>query len=439
MKKILIIEDDKIVANIYGNKFKAEGFQVEFAADGLAGLEMVSKTEPDLVMLDLMLPKLSGVEIIKGIRAQEQFKTLPIVVFSNSYLSNLVQEAWKAGANKCLSKAESTPRTLLEVIKGIFNGPVQAPPALTGATPPPMNTVPGAASPSPMRAPRAPVYASTAAPAPPPHPAPMAPPPMPRMPARTETFDPDAAFQGELRKNFLDTAVFSFGEIKSLLHSFTKSEDDVTRLARLFELYRRISSISSNAGVVGLRSVSNLAGSLEALMKELHDKPQHINPSTLRTLVQAVDFLGAMLEKGRQQDLDSTVPSHVLVVDDDVISRRAVTYALEKADLKNTSVEDPSIALKLLSVNSFDLVILDVEMPGMNGFDLCSKLRTLPMHAKTPVIFVTSLADFTTRARTTLSGGNDLIAKPFLFIELSVKAITYVLRSRVNVDHALGF
>jgi DNA-binding response OmpR family regulator len=70
-------------------------------------------------------------------------------------------------------------------------------------------------------------------------------------------------------------------------------------------------------------------------------------------------------------------------------------------------------------------------MPGMDGFDLCTKIRGISENKATPVIFVTSLTDFKSRARSSLSGGTDLIAKPFMFMELSVKALTYVLRSRM--------
>ena len=120
-------------------------------------------------------------------------------------------------------------------------------------------------------------------------------------------------------------------------------------------------------------------------------------------------------------------------MDDEAISRRAVIYALEKASLKCVSVEEPAAALTMLSENRFDLVFLDVDMPGMNGFELCAKLRTLRGHAKTPVVFVTGLTDFESRARSTLSGGNDLIAKPFLFMELAVKALTYVLKGQLGI------
>lgn len=110
-KKILIVEDDQIVANIYRNKFSVEGYKVEVALDGQSGLEMLNSFRPDAVVLDLMLPKMTGVDFMKQVRAQQDFQQLPVIVFSNTYLTNMVQEAWKAGATKCLSKANCTAQT----------------------------------------------------------------------------------------------------------------------------------------------------------------------------------------------------------------------------------------------------------------------------------------------------------------------------------------
>src|ERR1043166_5435656 len=117
MKKILIIEDDQIVANIYRNKFSVEGYLVEIAADGATGLERLQKFQPDAVILDLMLPGMTGVEVMKKVRAQPAFQQVPIIVFSNTYLTNMVQEAWKAGATKCLSKANCSPKQLIAVVR----------------------------------------------------------------------------------------------------------------------------------------------------------------------------------------------------------------------------------------------------------------------------------------------------------------------------------
>ncbi len=112
MKKLLLIEDDQIVANIYRNKFTIEGFQVEIALDGQVGFDLVRSFKPDVILLDLLLPKMTGVELMKKIRAEPEFETLPIIVFSNTYLTNLVQDAWKAGATKCIARCRQMARSL---------------------------------------------------------------------------------------------------------------------------------------------------------------------------------------------------------------------------------------------------------------------------------------------------------------------------------------
>jgi len=168
------------------------------------------------------------------------------------------------------------------------------------------------------------------------------------------------------------------------------------------------------------------------LLKELYENPKSINASTIRTVALAIDFLTALLEKGALLGTQEAAPAKILVVDDDAISRRAITYALEKASLKSVNVEDPQAAYDMLMEEHFDLIFLDVDMPGMTGFELCSKLRNLPAHKNTPVVFVTGFTDFESRASSIISGGNDLIGKPFLFIELAVKALVYVWRRRLE-------
>jgi DNA-binding response OmpR family regulator len=395
VKKILIIEDDQIVANIYRNKFSVEGFHVEIARDGVAGLETILDFKPDAVVLDLMLPKMTGVELMKKIRSEPGFHKLPIVVFSNTYLTNMVQEAWKAGATKCLSKTNCSPKQLLDVVRSTFalNGASDAEKAdakANGTT----NDSAGTGS----------------------------------------TSDHDAVFQAELRAEFLLGLPTAVAALRNLLQAQAKAPDEATRLKSLEEMYKRIHALTSNAGITGMLSLAQLSDALEALLKELCEKPKNLNTSTLRTVASAIDFLAAFSTRGFNQECAERGPSRVLVVDDEAISRRAVTYALERAKLKPVAVDNSEAAHKLLIESKFDLVFLDVDMPGMNGFELCSKLRMLPSHKTTPVVFVTSLNDLESRANSTMSGGNDFIAKPFLFLELAVKAMVHLLRARLAVE-----
>lgn len=165
-------------------------------------------------------------------------------------------------------------------------------------------------------------------------------------------------------------------------------------------------------------------------LTELYENPKSINSSTTRTLAHTVDFLAQLANDVDAAEAIKLGSASVLVVDDEALSRKAVMRGLEKAELKAMDVADPGAAFEQCKKQNFDLIFLDIDMPGMNGYDLCKQIRQQPQHAKTPVVFVTGLTDFASRAKSTISGGNDLIAKPFLIIELAVKALTFLIKAQ---------
>jgi CheY-like chemotaxis protein len=125
-------------------------------------------------------------------------------------------------------------------------------------------------------------------------------------------------------------------------------------------------------------------------------------------------------------------PIHILVVDDDLVTRRALVGALQNAFEKPESAESGEAAVALAREKPFDVIFLDVLMPGMDGFEACSRIRSTVLNRNTPVVFVTSLSDFDARARMSRNGGNDLIGKPFSTAELTVKALAFALRGRLR-------
>ncbi|NUO81438.1 response regulator [candidate division KSB1 bacterium] len=127
------------------------------------------------------------------------------------------------------------------------------------------------------------------------------------------------------------------------------------------------------------------------------------------------------------------MPITAILIDDEPLARQIIReflLAFPQIEIL-AECENGKQAVAAINHHKPDLIFLDVQMPGMDGFELCTKIRALPTNKTTPVIFVTSLTDFKSRARSSLSGGNDLIAKPFMFIELAVKALTHVIRGRV--------
>ncbi len=410
--KILIVEDDAIIADLYQRKFISEHFTVELAGDGSTAMESLKSHQPDVVLLDLQLPQVNGIEVLKFIRATPELSALPVVVFTNAYLGSMVQSAWKAGANRCLTKAICTPRQVVDVVKlTLAEAQAKVPdPAETPSSPAPPHTL---ASPPPLT------------------------------PSESER---DASFQSEVRRQFIQASPQMLVDVRQRLQAVVKSEADVAylrwleeRAQLLREMYRTLHSLTGKAALAGFKQVAQLSSALEAFLRELHEAPQNANSSSLRTFAHAMDFLSRLLEVEGQAEHDSSTTPLALIVDDEVFSRRSIVSGLEKAGIAYVSLDNPLEGLEMLQRQRFDLVFLDIDMPEMDGFTLCQKLRQLPGYARTPVVFVTGLNDFQMRARSSLAGGSDIIAKPFLPIELAVKALTHMYKARLlPADRGIG-
>jgi CheY-like chemotaxis protein len=129
MKTVLIIDDNPVITSIYRGKLAAEHLHTEIAGNGEEGLEMLDRCKPDVVLLDLMLPKVNGMDVLKRIRARPEYKSLPVIVFSNSYSADVMQQAWGFGATDVLHKSSTTPRNVvLALVRAIAtNSPPTAP------------------------------------------------------------------------------------------------------------------------------------------------------------------------------------------------------------------------------------------------------------------------------------------------------------------------
>jgi CheY-like chemotaxis protein len=116
MKKILIIEDDPVAAYIYRTRLQKEGYEVQVAIDAESALERLTSFRPDCLLLDLMLPKTSGIELLKIIR--QQGLKLPVIAFTNAFVPGMIEGARQAGATLVLDKLTMTPGTLADAFRG---------------------------------------------------------------------------------------------------------------------------------------------------------------------------------------------------------------------------------------------------------------------------------------------------------------------------------
>jgi len=121
MKKILIIEDDPFLSEMYAAKFIENGFEVEVSSDGKSGLAKIEDFRPDLVLLDIVLPKMDGFEMLKKVKEKEELKEIPIVLLTNLGQKNEVEKGIALGAKEYIIKAHFTPTAVVAKVNEILS------------------------------------------------------------------------------------------------------------------------------------------------------------------------------------------------------------------------------------------------------------------------------------------------------------------------------
>jgi len=218
--------------------------------------------------------------------------------------------------------------------------------------------------------------------------------------------------------------------MRQCFQSFTKAPTDYSLLN---ELHCHVHSFSERARMAGMHALHRLCAAFSDLTRGLYEIPEQINPSTMRTVYQTIEFLCLLMKEKRVAQAKDPAKAHIYAVDDDPDNCESIRMAMETTTMRTSYSHEPEVALLELAGTQCDLILLDVNLPGMDGFELCKQIRNLPMHAHTPVVFVTGLSTMEHRVQSSLSGGNDFIGKPFNLSELCVKALTLTLKSQLQI------
>lgn len=117
MTKITIIEDDPTISQMYRMKFEADGFEVRLAGNGQVGVKVVEQFQPDVILLDLQMPEMSGVEALRVIRKHDWGKTIPVIILTNLGEEEAPNELRDLGVHSYIVKANYTPRQVVEQVK----------------------------------------------------------------------------------------------------------------------------------------------------------------------------------------------------------------------------------------------------------------------------------------------------------------------------------
>jgi DNA-binding response OmpR family regulator len=117
--KVAIIEDDMAIVQMYRTKFEVEGYDVATAPDGASGLELIDSYQPDIVLLDLMMPNMNGLDMLAKLRSQPNGREAKVVVLTNMGDTETATKVFKMAADDYIVKAEMTPKQVAERVKAL--------------------------------------------------------------------------------------------------------------------------------------------------------------------------------------------------------------------------------------------------------------------------------------------------------------------------------
>lgn len=118
---ILLIEDDKMLCDMYSAKFSREGYEVHIAENGSVGVKMAKELKPDLILLDIIMPKMDGFAALKELRKKEETKDIPVILLTNLGQEQDIKKGKELGADDYFIKANHTPTEIVEKVKDMLS------------------------------------------------------------------------------------------------------------------------------------------------------------------------------------------------------------------------------------------------------------------------------------------------------------------------------
>jgi CheY-like chemotaxis protein len=220
-----------------------------------------------------------------------------------------------------------------------------------------------------------------------------------------------------------------FEKLKSQMKSAMLAQHAGARQDMLGQLFIGVHELTLQTKRDGQKTAHRLSATLEDLLRKLLERPALCTTFVLDAVNDGLDLLGELHAFGADPELlEDTF--RILVVDDDPIALRAVAGSLQLVFGRPERAESGEAALELTGETTFDLILLDVVMPGMDGFETCAKIRQTHTNRETPILFVTSHDDEPSRRKALAVGGCGFITKPVLPKEILLRALTLMLRQR---------
>ncbi len=329
-KRVLLVDDDAFVLAVYSSKLKKAGLDVEAAVDGAEALHKLETVRPHLVLLDLNMPRLNGIEVLKYIRNTPMLAEIPVIVLSNACTDEIVRETWAARPTRFFIKRDTTPNAVVEEVQALLSSPTsvdtKAPPIVEPA--------------------------------------------------------PSERTVEEERQTLVNERLRQVLAVPDEAESFREAVLNLYQVLQPWVRQCRAEPAVSFAAIFG--------GALEALFEEFYAQPLCATPSSLRALAMGVERLqSAFVATGVRMPafFESAL---VLVIAEDVAIRRSMGKIFRAPLFHAMRVGDADLAVSLMEENEFDAVVIDVESEAR----WLKRIRSAPGGQNCPILFLVEADEY---------------------------------------------
>jgi CheY-like chemotaxis protein len=431
--RLLAVAEDSISRHALSFALECALHAPDLAASGETGLALTREHTYDVIFLDVEMSEMDSAELCAAFHKTTPNRTTPVVFVTRPSDFEAWRQSARSGGGEVIAKPFLTFELAVKALTLVLQSRLQpgrgpeailpsssTPFAATLATPTDDQALIPALNPAPVDddkcVPGYPLLVEAET---------VAEPPLTSL----EELAPAVSTRDaeEIATEFLTRAPEHLGWVNEHLQSALQITDESAWLPMLSDVYLRLNSFTPDERFARGHPALQLSSALEKLLRKLLQSPKAPAKATLFTVTSAVELLQELCTTAVAPG-NAAAPVQLLVVDDDPAARRTMVGALQTMFAKPSDAENGDAALARAAERTFDVIFLDLHMPGMDGFEIFARLRSEGRNTETPIVFVCSRSDLGPTAEINVRGDCDIVAKPFLPAELLVKTLTLMLR-----------
>ncbi len=302
--RIMVADDDPFIVELYKAKLTREGFEVASVGDGEEAIAKLSARRPDLLLLDMSMPRVGGLEVLQFIRSDGKLADLPVIVLSNTSSDSVMNEIWDLKPARYLTKRDSKPKNVMDEILEVFK----------------------------------------------------------ELPDAARSDEPSGILSRPARQDVR----FDLDAAREALRPVCDTVDDKASANAMLDAYKHVQGQLQRMKEVDPRTtVYQYANAFDNLYEALYTKPENVNASTCSTLKKATETVPGVLQLIDARELSVQTPARTLLVSDDDDLREAVCRFMDRPGFSIVATRDPQVAVSLMDDNRFGICFFHARRTGV--------------------------------------------------------------------------